>query len=145
MLIFHGFHLTPQARCRLPFYVQYFDANISPISTNYCNDENGEKSPECGRFKLYAQSGPFESGDFANFGENSEFGWQKWRKSARGLAIQIGYKKWPLGVAILAKLGPLESGEKGENGDFGKSQEFGTRAGDIQNVANILIGCHVAP
>ena len=48
-------------------------------------------------------------------------------------------------MAILAKLGPLESGENGENGDFGKSEEFGTRAGDIQNVANILIGCHVAP
>ena len=44
-----------------------------------------------------------------------------------------------------AKSGPLESGEKGENGDFGKNGEFGTRAGDIQNVANILKGCHVAP
>ena len=60
----------------------------------------------------------------------------------------------PLKVVILpeswqfkldAKSGPLESGKKGENGDLGENEEFGTRAGDIRNVANILIGCHVAP
>jgi len=44
----------------LSFYVRYFDANISPISRNYCNDENGEKSPECGRFKLLPKAAPLK-------------------------------------------------------------------------------------
>ena len=79
------------------------------------------KSPEDRRFKLYAQSGPFESGDFANFGENGEKAPESWQ------------------FKLDAK-----SGKKGENGDLGENEEFGTRAGDIRNVANILIGCHVA-
>ena len=71
---------------------------------------------------MYAQSGPFESGDFANFGENREKAPESWQ------------------FKLDAK-----SGKKGENGDLGENEEFGTRAGDIRNVANILIGCHVAP
>ena len=33
--------------------------------------------------------------------------WRKWRKIARGLAMQIGCQKWP-----------LESGDVGENGEI---------------------------
>ena len=63
-------------------------------------------------FKLYAKSGPLvESGDF---GENSKFGWRKWRKIARGLAIQIGCQS-----------GPLERGDFGDDGIFGEIGDFG--------------------
>ena len=85
------------------------------------------KTPEGQRFKLYAQSGPFESGDFANFGENREKAPESWQ------------------FKLDAKSGPLESSKKGENGNLGENEEFGTRAGDIWNVANFQIGCHVAP
>ena len=64
---------------------------------------------------MYAQSGPFESGDFANFGENGEKAPESWQ------------------FKLDAK-----------SGDLGENEELGTRAGDIRNVANILIGCHVA-
>ena len=45
----------------------------------------------------------------------------------------------------MQKVAPWRVAKKGENGDLGENEEFGTRAGDIRNVANILIGCHVAP
>ena len=62
------------------------------MSRNACN---GGKLPEGWPFKLNAKSGPLESGDFGdfgNFGNNRKFGSRKWRKIARGPAIQI---RWP--------------------------------------------------
>ena len=48
----------------------------------------------------------------------------KMAKNCQPLAIGIGCQKWP-----------LEPGDFGENGDFGKNRH---RAGDIQNVAKIF-------
>ena len=47
--------------------------------------------------KMDAKCGPLKSGDFGDIGKNGTFGWRKWRKIARGLAIQIGCQKKPLG------------------------------------------------
>ena len=57
--------------------------------------------------------------------------WQKWRKIASLWRFELD-----------AKRGPLETG------DFGKIRGFGENrqgVGDIQNVANIQIGCQKLP
>ena len=87
--------------------------------------ENGEKSPEGWQFKLDAKRSPLESGDFD---ENGKICLQK-----------AGDSNWmenvaPWQMAILAKLAILSK--------IAKTRQ---RAGDIQNVANIQIGCQVAP
>ena len=57
------------------------------MSRDACNGENGKKSPEGWRFKLYAKIGPLESGDF---GENGKI-WQKNGWDIQNVAnIEIG-------------------------------------------------------
>ena len=51
--------------------------------------------------------------------------WQKWRNWRKIASL------WRF--ELDAKSGPLEAGDFGEIGDFGKNRQ---RAGDIQNVAN---------
>ena len=75
------------------------------------------------QFELDAKSGPLETGDFSEIGENCQ------RAGDNG-------NKHPV---------PLETGDFGENGDFGKIGENRQRAGDIQNVANIRTGCQELP
>ena len=81
------------------------------------------------RFELDAKRGPLETGDF---GEIGGFGKNHQRAGDNG-------DKCP---------DPLETGNFGENGDFGKIGNFdenhqGVR--NIQNVANIQIGCQTWP
>ena len=61
--------------------------------------------------KMDAKCGPLKSGDFGDIDKNGKFGWRKWRKIARGLAIQIGCQKKPLWrvtiLAIMAKMAKL--------------------------------------
>ena len=93
--------------------------HIPLMSRNACD---GDKLPGGCRFKVSAKSGPSESGDFGeigDFGENGKFGW---RKIARGLAIQIGCQKWPLG-----------------EWQFWREIARGVAISDIQ------IGCQMAP
>ena len=101
------------------------------------------------RFELDAKSGPLEAGDFGeigdfgknrqragdnsdkrprhletgNFGKNRQkcMQWWKWQKIASLWRFELD-----------AKSSPLEAGDFGEIGDFGKNHQ---RAGDIQNVA----------
>ena len=72
------------------------------------------------RFELDAKRAPLETGDFGDFGEIGSFGKNRQR------AGDIGDKR----------PNPLETG------DFGENRE---RFGDIQNVANIEIGCQKWP
>ena len=55
--------------------------------------------------------------------------WRKWRKIASCWRFELD-----------AKSGPLEAGDFGENGDFGKNRQ---RAGDMWQ--NIQIGCKSGP
>ena len=67
------------------------------------------KTPEGQRFKLYAQSGPFESGDFANFGENGEKAPESWqfKLDAKVAPWRVAKKEK---MAIWAKMKNLAQG-----------------------------------
>ena len=78
---------------------------------------NGEKSPASGDLNWMPKRGPLETGDF---GEIGGFGENHQRAGNNG-------DKRP---------DPLETG------DFGENRQ---RVGDIQNVANIQIGCQKWP
>ena len=63
--------------------------------------------------------------------------WRKWRLIASLWRLELDTKS-----------GPLETGDFGENGDCSEIGDFGEnrhRAGGIQNVANIQIGCQKWP
>ena len=70
------------------------------------------------RFELDAKRGPLETGDFGEIGEIGGFGENRQRAGDNG-------DRRP---------DPLETG------DFGENRQ---RVGNIQNVANIQIGCHL--
>ena len=70
------------------------------------------------RFELDAKRGPLETGDFGEIGEIGGFGENRQRAGDNG-------ERRP---------DPLETG------DFGENRQ---RVGNIQNVANIQIGCHL--
>ena len=77
-------------------------------------------------------------------GENGEKITRLWR-------FELDAKSGPLeraGDNGEKHLGPLETGHFGENGDSGEIGDFcenHRRASDIQNVANIQIGCQKWP
>jgi len=71
------------------------------------------------RFELDAKRGPLETGDFD---ETGNFGEKRQRAGHNG-------DKCPH---------PLETGDFGEIANFGENRQ---RVSDIQNVANIQIGC----
>ena len=88
---------------------------------------------------------------------NGENAWQKWRKIASLWQFELDSKRGSLETGDFGenrqtagdngekRPGPLETGNLGENGDFGEISENPQRAGDIQNVANIQIGCQKWP
>ena len=83
--------------------------------------------------------------------------WQKWRKIASLWQFELDSKRGPLEIGDFGenrqtagdngekRRTPLETGDLGENGNFGEMGENPQRAGDIQNVANIQIGCQKWP
>ena len=78
---------------------------------------NGEKSPASGDLNWMPKRGPLETGDF---GEIGGFG-----ENHQGAGNNGDKRPDPL-----------------ETGDFGENRQ---RVGDIQNVANIQIGCQKWP
>ena len=88
------------------------------MSRNACNGENGGKLPASGDLNWMSKEAPWRLAILAKIGEIGGFGENRQRAGDNG-------DKRP---------DPLETG------DFGENRQ---RVGNIQNVANIQIGCHL--
>ena len=73
--------------------------------------------------------------------------WRKWRKIASLWRFELDAKRRPLETGDFGEIGGFRAGDNGdrrpdplETGDFGENRQ---RVGNIQNVANIQIGCHL--
>ena len=92
---------------------------------------NWRKITSLWRFELDAKSGPLEAGDFGeigNFGKNRQRAGDMWQKIQIGCPeihamAKLAKNRQPLAIFELdAKSAPLEAGDFGEIGDFGKNR-----------------------